>query len=242
MADDNFKSSNNTKPWHTREWKEMRKQRIGDECAQCGSTKEPFVLQHFSHDRPDPIDKNQVVWNLMMERNRIPEKPTVQRFACPQCSKLSLTKRKTLKPTWRCIPCHHEFDDPILVEKTVSKTTQPTDYFKWRDEILFPAFHRFKEENADLVQQHIDDADAEYEIERKASYEHYISGVGTATFCKKCAFLWDKKEMKLCGQCKTNYHPFHFYKCFSCLPESRKKEISEYKEFERTMDEIHGRY
>ena len=46
------------KPWETKEWKEMRERRIGDRCEQCESTDGPFVIQHFSHERPSLPSKD----------------------------------------------------------------------------------------------------------------------------------------------------------------------------------------
>ena len=34
------------KPWHTAWWKARRSERLGSECATCGSAEPPLVLQH----------------------------------------------------------------------------------------------------------------------------------------------------------------------------------------------------
>ena len=62
-----------------------------------------------------------------------------------------------------------------------------------------------------------------------------MSGEGTATFCKKCAFLWDVKEMRLCSSCEEHYHHFKYKTCFNCLPRLRKKELRQQREFEEHM-------
>ena len=99
------------KPWATKEWKEMRERRIGDRCEQCESTDGPFVIQHFSHERPEPPSKYTIVWDLIREYGLIPAKPTIPLPACPSCKRRSLSERKKLKPKWRCIGCHHAFDE-----------------------------------------------------------------------------------------------------------------------------------
>ena len=223
------------KPWQTKEWREMRNRTIGDRCEQCGSTDGPFVLQHFSHDRPKPPSKRDLVWDMMREHGSYPPRPTVQRQACPQCNRCNLTERKKLKPKWRCIGCHHEFDDSIAVEMPINNRTEKGEYDKYRQEVLFPAFDDFVDAHQDIVEQRYTATLAEYEQERRASYDTYISGEGTATFCRKCAFLWDVEGKRLCSQCNERYHPFKFKTCYDCLPSSFKEELWEQRVFEEEM-------
>jgi len=44
------------------------------------------------------------------------------------------------------------------------------------------------------------------------------------------------KEQMLCSKCKKHYHAFHYEQCFHCLPEERKKEIEEEKQWVEYMD------
>lgn len=213
----------------------MRAERIGDSCEQCGSTDSPFVIQHFSHDRPKPPSKRTVVWNLMREYGSYPQPPTVRRPGCPLCQRASLTERTRKKPKWRCIACEHEFDDPVTVELRVSGTTGKDEYARYRQG-LSEAFDDFHVAHADEVEQRYRAVLADYEQERQASYETYISGEGTATFCKTCAYQWDLEGKRLCGQCKTHYHPFKYRTCYECLPSSRKEESRDAREEVERLD------
>ena len=217
----------------------MREERIGDRCEQCGSTDGPFVLQHFSHERPKPPSERTVVWDLMREYSSYPPRPTVQRQACPQCNRCSLTERKKLRPKWRCIGCHHEFDESILVEIPINNRTEKGDYDRYRQEVLFPAYDDFVDAHQDIVEQRYAAVLADYEQERQVSYDTYVSGEGTATFCKTCAYQWDTEGKRLCSQCKERYHPFNFKTCYECLPASRKDELrDEREEVERLEAEM----
>ena len=235
MNDGNFESEKKSKPWHTKEWREMRERRLGNRCEQCDSTDGPFVIQHFSHDYSEPPSKDVIVWDLMREYGSYPPWPTVQRLGCPQCNRCSLTERKKLEPKWRCIGCHHEFDEPVTVAIPINNRTEKAAFENWKKKVLFPAHDDFLVAHQDLVEQHYRPAMDAYDKEQKASYHKYISGDGTATFCKKCAFLWDKKEMMLCGKCKKNYHPFKYDRCFNCLPRRRKTEVKEQQQFEEEI-------
>jgi ribosomal protein L37AE/L43A len=234
------------KPWHKKEWREMRDQRIGDRCEQCDSTDGPFVLQHFEHDYSELPSKNPVVWELMREYDKVPPRPTVQRPACPQCNRRALSERKKLKPKWRCIGCHHEFDEPIIVETTINNRTEKAAWVKWKKEILFPARDNFLVTHHDIVEQRYGTVLSAYKKERQTSDAKYMSGEETATFCKKCAFLWDMKEMQLCSKCRKQYHPFKFQTCYDCLPEIKKEEtrqaqkwVREHEEFVDSIDELY---
>lgn len=225
------------KPWHSKEWKEMRNKIIGDSCEQCGSTKKPMVLQHFDHykDLPKKPSKSSVVWSLMLEREAFPPRPIVLRPACPDCKKRALSQRKTMKPIWRCIGCHHVFDNPSSVEVAVDRRTGTEQFESFRKQCKV-AFSEFLDSHIELVSERLNVKLKEYEKVKEASLSLYMSGEGTATFCKKCAYLWDVQGLKLCGFCRKGYHPFKYNSCFKCIPEWRKKEIAETKKFMEEME------
>ena len=230
------------KPWQTKQWKEMRKQRIGDRCKQCGSTDGPFVLQHFSHEQPEPPSKHTLVWELINEYGLYPGPPTIQKAGCPECRRSSLSERRTKTPKWRCIKCHNEFDDPIFddpiqVQVRSDSSAGKDEYNKWLG-VRRDVYNDFLAEHGDVVEQRYGAALADYEAERQASDRKYMSGEGTATFCKKCAFLWDKKDMRLCANCKEHYHHFRYETCFNCIPQWRKEEIEGAQKFAAEMDTV----
>lgn len=221
------------KPWHKKEWREMRDQRIGDRCEQCDSTDGPFVLQHFLHERPEPPSKSAIISEMMYEYHAYP-KPTTQRLACPRCMKISIRSRRNKKPTWCCIKCTYEFDEPIKVNAPVSNKVGKDDYARWVKG-RGKARNDFKTTHKDEIGQRYGAAMADYEKEKQASYDRYLSGEGTATFCKKCAFLWDMKGQRLCVKCRKNYHPFAYDHCYDCLPQSRKEELQKQREDEEEL-------
>jgi hypothetical protein len=74
----------------------------------------------------------------------------------------------------------------------------------------------------------------------------YLSFEDTKTFCKKCAFNYDKRGMDLCPKCKVNYKKIQYETCVDCLPEGELKdrirekqaEYNEMKEFRKSMNEM----
>lgn len=124
------------KPWHTKEWRELRNKLLKESCTQCGSDKKPLVLQHTWH----PRKLSEIIKNVKREYN-------------------------TDLP-----------DDEYIFKKALSE-----------------AF---------------------------TEHDRYLTCDDTTTFCRKCAFLWDQKNKKLCLQCKS-YIPLHVEEsnCFNCFEE-----------------------
>jgi len=225
------------KPWHTEEWREMRGRRIGDRCEQCDSTDGPFVLQHFTHDQPEPPSKYQIVWDLIREHGLYLKPPTKPKEGCPKCGRSNVYARKSKAPKWRCIKCNHEFDDPITVDVQLNNNTGGEEYARYL-EARRKVFADFQVTHQDAVEERLGAALADYENERQASDDKYMSGEGTATFCKKCAFLWDVKGQMLCRSCRERYHAFSYETCFNCIPQRRKDEIEGYQKFAEEMDTV----
>ena len=123
-----------TKPWQLVQWKKIRKEKLGDKCIQCDSTKQPLVL-------------------------------------------------------------HHPIESPF------------------------------------------------YRRRGRKAFEEYLSCEKAVTFCKKCAFLWDVRGLKLCKRCKQHYHPFDFEYCFNCAKELGIVEpfkVAWCNKFNKTVYEIFG--
>ena len=226
------------KPWHTKEWKEMRGERIADLCEQCGSTKGTFVLQHFSHyERVNPLPSmKNVLWDILSERGVLSPRPTVERRACPECEYRSIYERKG-KPTWRCQRCNNEFDDPLMVEVEADSRTGRDEFAQYKEECHHKIDTFLVERAAEANELYLPYLER-HEKELQASRADYMSGEGTATFCKKCAFLWDMKGQRLCHICRNNYHPFRFKNCYNCLPASIKEQNEDYKKFAEEMDKV----
>jgi hypothetical protein len=181
-----------SKPWHSKEWKEMRNRLIKDTCDQCGSMEKPMVLQHLWH----PPDYSLISSFLFRSvRNSLIEEGKIvlpYRECCPSCSSLSIRSRETMKPKWVCIRCDNRFENPArkaVIDKNVNREVGKR-YAK-------TIHNRTKKLQRDL-------------------HDMYMSGKGTITLCKKCAFLWDEKNMRLCQVCKEKYHKEGYKCCFSC--------------------------
>lgn len=173
------------KPWRTKKWKKMREERLADECKQCGSSEGPLVIQHFSHNRTPPPSKMAIAWPLMLERGLIPNRPTQKKRACPHCrGRVSDGNlRKVARPPWRCPRCKGTFETPIMIDVNVPDSHHL--HKKWREEVLYPAMETFTITHSEVFDPLYKKALLEYETIREQEYEHYISGKGTATFCKK---------------------------------------------------------
>jgi len=44
-------------------------------------------------------------------------------------------------------------------------------------------------------------------------HKRYISMEDTKTYCKRCAFLWDRKRLKVCDVCKEMLIPLLMHAC-----------------------------
>lgn len=219
-----FVYSNGTKPWETVEWKKKRQEIIKNECQQCGSTEQPFVLQHTWH--PTSYDTYirkyydeyyQLHNQRLSEKLAIPDKKVesyiikngAEREACPKCQSVNIQKRKTLSPLFKCNKCHFEFEDTIKVT-----------YFRKHKKVLSPEQiknimlgEKIKDYMWNTYGEEIRKAAL---IQSMKDHKRYMSLQDTVTFCKKCAYLWDMKWKKLCPICKKNYISLHSGSCSEC--------------------------
>jgi len=67
----------------------------------------------------------------------------------------------------------------------------------------------------------------------QANHERYISGRDAVTYCDKCAYMWDKHNLKLCPKCKNEYHSMEYELCKRCAKKKRDQEIYGKDLFER---------
>ena len=116
------------KSWHTKEWKERRKQVIKDKCEKCGGNE---ILTLLNLSRPEKYDKyylyaynyfkdifsnkNDTNYENLITRNDIINyiniTPRETFSMCPKCSggyKLVKSRNKLV-----CNRCKYEFDEPI---------------------------------------------------------------------------------------------------------------------------------
>jgi anaerobic ribonucleoside-triphosphate reductase len=69
----------------------------------------------------------------------------------------------------------------------------------------------------------------------------YLSFEDTITSCKKCAFNYDINNLELCPKCNEYYKGVQYSSCIQCLPDDKKKAISENVRFKNEWEEMHKR-
>jgi hypothetical protein len=142
---------------------------------------------------------------------------------CPRCNSINIAKRKTLDPPYRCNKCQRKFREEDLQTKLLPEYIDDrenreniknlTNRITWsmiNDTIKRDSYNNLVKKNYS--------AQIEYEaiIEYIEQNIRYLSMEDTKTFCKKCAFMWDKNYMDLCPECKVGYKKFSREKCYAC--------------------------
>ena len=177
-----------------------------------------MVLQHLRQPRPFRLLCAEVSEPLL-ERYKadhpfIPtEHQPVDRPACPRCSSTAIRRLKRAAHPWKCASkvrgrtCGFEFDTPATVraltpeQKHARSSEGEAFYAAARDE--------FDKLNRDEIGKQAVLLSIEEHL-------RYMSLEDTTTFCKRCAFLWDRKGMRLCGYCREGWHPLDFSRCRGC--------------------------
>lgn len=215
-AVDEFAKKQTQKAWHTKEWRLLREKLIKDKCEQCGTSEPPMVLQHTWH--PDKLSHviQDVTRKYEYEHAKIHPLPTLDtpspediREGCPGCGKFSGFNWRKTHQNWRCVHCHTVFNK--LIEIPVMSYEQSDAYYKelklleteWREAFWF--------EMEDTVLTEALNSSFE-------QHDRYISCIDTVTYCRKCAFMWDKNKKKMCEKCGSwipNYLTSE--SCFNCL-------------------------
>jgi len=214
-------------PWRWKAWKAARETLIGSECAQCGSS-DRLTLQHLkkrpgwtdlfaraARDNPDYRLRRQARRQQLrrtVAAIEVSEAPAAQQV-CPRCGSRSIYFRKTVG-TWRCRGpaeqgvCGHVFDAPT--EELARSAAQVRRIASARRTAIrqiraHEILDRESSLTRDAVLQWIGDLRA------------YLDFENVATFCNKCAFLWDKRGLALCPRCRTRYMPMELASCESCF-------------------------
>ena len=215
-----------TKPWQTAYWKKKRSEVIKASCEQCNSSKPPMVLQHVWHpssykNRSSEFytafceEENGQYFKIKVEDEEVNlylEQFTQSIGVCPSCEMRSFRERKTMKPTYHCNKCNYEFEEPNMVPYHPSLGVAPT-FNHVKASIRSERFRNYIWETFGN------------EIKKRAilkgieDHKRYMSMSDTKTFCKRCAFLWDKKRKKVCEICKINIIPIPMHACYNCQKE-----------------------
>jgi len=202
------------KPWHTKEWKAKRKEKLGSACENCGTTQPPLVMQHTWHPtRVEFLFKRErqpyaEQWKEWREDHPIQVDSShllPDADGCPKCESTTIRYRMRAA-TWICVhkpkglTCGHVFTTPVRVVSNA-------------------AVHELELAARKVVQEAFDD---QYGIGKRVAtialqhHLQYISLANTKTLCKRCAFVEDRTDMVLCSECKRNYHSKSFPRCAAC--------------------------
>ena len=222
--------------WHTEEWRSLRARVLRDLCDQCGAEEGPLTLQHLWHPRSmDEIQSQlraalraRVEASVPMASAGATSSRLVKhgdpRPGCPVCGGTAIRERKGLRantvdaPRYKCesqhnrVRCGAEFDEaPIIQQLRLATTTQ---YALWRrvaDDLFARVYRQCESE------LYIQSAVLALDL-----FLDYMSGVSACTFCKRCAFLWDEKHVRLCKRCRKNWHDRSLPVCKDCLAIARR--------------------
>ena len=215
-AVDEFAKKQTQKAWHTKGWRALRQKLIKDKCQQCGTSETPMVLQHMWH--PDTLSHTirDITRKYEHEYSKEHPHPALKppapegiRDGCPGCGKFSGFNWRKTHENWRCGHCKIVFSELIKIPVLTYEQYEVYDaqlkeleeqwgeafWAETEDAILSEALHVGFEQN-----------------------DRYISCVDTVTFCRKCAFMWDKNKKKMCEVCGhwiPNY--IKAESCFYCL-------------------------
>lgn len=228
--------SSMTKSWQQKEWAAMRSEKIKGSCEQCESQLEPLVLQHNWHPRSykkvkyDTIAKYGELVNQEFPKNVLVHEhevasyqaaiKTVDTDVCPNCFSNNLRLRKTKSPKYICNHCKLETDElitrliPFFIDDRMEAVPQEI-----RNAITYSQieWYLYKEKAKDLLFEKYEDViEMETILTIIDESLRYQSLVDTVTFCKKCAFLWDKKNQDLCPKCKQKYKNRGASYCYEC--------------------------
>ena len=201
---DSKKNNNKYSPWQSKKWKEVRENKVGKECIQCGS-KENLNVHHLKpRTKYQEINSKAFyqIYNELKENKKLPlEKiEIIHRKSCPKCGTPSIRERKTLEPKFRCPYCKINFDQPSIIEKYNEK---PLMSFVARN---------YKKEIADRIEKI-----------REEEFKEYIDTDYVITLCKKCHYFYHQGKI-LCQVCKKRYHLAKYEMCWTCKESEMRKE------------------
>lgn len=213
--------------WQTKEWKENREKVIKDYCEQCSTTEGIMVIQHLWHPskyndvRESVRDQYKNKWR---EENPIDEvisdQTAIEKFkeikketkeVCPYCLSGNVRERKTGTPKYKCLLCKKDFDEkskkeiPFLYNDSIENDHAPR---KTKSVVYLSDYKRklyFLKSGEMYWEEYGEKIRYETILQIIDEYLRYISLEDAVTFCKKCAFLWDVKNMDLCPKCKKEY-------------------------------------
>lgn len=237
--------------WGTKEWKQLRQNKLKPQCQICGSTKK-LTIQHLIHPQSytahykmtlktfTHTHQHTITINHDDEEQFIIKNYTIPVInSCPQCNNHHINIRTRKKPTYLCPKCHYTFNTPrqlsakeILSHKVNSKCLSSPNSSK-KLSVKQAKYHYLTH----LIEKQYSD-----EIKYQAIINHindmitYLSMEYTITACNRCAFNYDINRMDLCPVCKNKYKPTQYRSCIFCLPEDKRKMVLEAIAFKKELD------
>lgn len=189
-----------------------RQNKIRESCEQCGSSEKPLVIQHFWHPRSfgkifrDLAGDDWI--NFKSSYNeKLAEHLKIEDDVCPRCGSANIRYQKMLGD-WRCQTCQDKFKTPIrgMVldregRRILSAKKRDSYECRWRQ---FQNEYGPKYGKAAV-------------LTAIGETRRYLSLENTATFCKRCAFLWDERGLRLCVRCGDAFHSVATPACRTCI-------------------------
>jgi len=176
------------KVYHLKDWFTIVEPLKKDYCENCGcnDNNTTYVFQHLDILHYKYLSYRYYVERLVKNLYGVPK--VVDTFeCCPFCEKRNFHFRKTIG-NYRCAFCGNVFDKL----KTVTKEINKNDLKKFNDMVVYYSDY-FIESYKDFLKKSI------------LSAIDYLQFKNVKTFCKGCAFLYDR-EPQLFYE-KFGYHP-----------------------------------
>ena len=228
------------KPWHTKEWKEMRDKILAErnvcEAKFCRS-KENLVIHHPNTVTDDMVFKS--VWNYAFHdfsnlyNSVYPTKQDIKDFSVPHKGKKNEDMhRHDGCWNWHYVSTKHKnkdspwFDDSNAQMRIVFAN----EYKEYNEKRWHNMWSEYKESNADAISNSIDTI-------IKKEWEKYNGLEDVQVLCKRCHFA-HHKGMDLCPVCKNGYKKKSYNTCFDCIPDDRKKQILDDIKLRREYDDF----
>jgi len=200
--------------WKGTEWKLRRERFLGSTCVQCGSNAPPLVVQHLKH----PRSFGQIVRELLRKewqshKTRFDDEHTShlkeERATCPLCTSLNI-KRLKESGVWSCYKCGEKSGSPTY--RRVMTPTARSEYSRMKRDGGLKEL-RWEQFKSALT----DDQGTAAVLRLVRETREYLQFKYAVTFCKRCAFVWDKKGLRLCQACRTHWHILLEPSCKQCL-------------------------
>ena len=208
------------KPWQYKEWKDTRSKIIKDTCVQCESNDGIMVLQHLSHPRKhqfiieqlahDELEKHGAIvaeeFEQFIENNKeIKAIEKKARNCCPSCNSTNIKFKKTSEK-WHCHSTKSR--NGRVIRRCKAEFATPSEVMEFSKEAIaerkrIEASFRSKSKNSKA--KILDKYGKEAVLTSIAESEYYYSCEDTVTFCKKCAYLMDQKNLYMCPSCKEYF-------------------------------------